>query len=134
MGYAATAKLHADKTHQLPIPPYAKGEQNFSRVFDRLMEILQTGPSCEYKGRPIVFVNDAEDDLNPKIVQSVLKCLSPMHHDNIVVYPMTQLLLALKQQAAKHGKPNGVENIHLAKIMLDKNSFSLTSGKAACQV
>lgn len=78
----------------------------------------------------MVFVGD--EDENVKIVRSILEFLSP-HHETIDVFPMSQLFLALKLKVAEHGKQNAVVNIHLAKILMDRNPFSLTS-RTACEV
>lgn len=132
LGFAFEAKDFSEKTHRLPCPPRAIGETDFARIFERTLEILATGNDDEHKGKPMVFVLEGVNNENVRMVRSFFQQFSD-DYEKIDVLPLTRLFLELKLKAAKNGKENVVNTIHVARLFMERNPFSF-SREISCSV
>lgn len=108
------------------------GETDFARIFERTLEILTPGEDDEYEGKPMVFVHEGINNTNIRMVRSFFQQFSD-DYDKIDVLPLTRLFLELKLKAAKNGKANLVNNIHMAKLFMERNPFDFNH-EISCSV
>lgn len=102
------------------------GEKNFRSVYNRIMDIVRPNMSNGLRDKPMMFVGPNDDgEENIPMIQSFLKQFSGDEQSGIDVFPMTRLFLEMKLKVAKNGKQNAIDNIHLARILLERNPFGI---------
>ncbi|KAJ6633186.1 Protein maelstrom like [Pseudolycoriella hygida] len=126
MGYLNDAKEHSADTHQLPYPPNAKGEKNYTAVLNAMHSFL--GNPSEL---PPLFT--AKEEIT--IIKSFLQQFCPRDEPELVnryrVYPLHQLFYEIKEEAVRNsvqGTP--FKSIHIAEAHLNRDHYSYISNIA----
>lgn len=74
LGYAYSAKAHADETHNLPLPPDALGSTDFEAMVGQLIDLIKGPAALQYSDQYVVFARDDEMEVVQNILMQLLKC------------------------------------------------------------
>lgn len=101
-GYAADAKDHSEKTHRLPPPPDAKGDDKYERVYAGILDVIGVRPGETFtrddKQRPCVFTRKEDVEM----VESILDQLSHREwRETFDVFTLELLFYELKREVGK---------------------------------
>jgi hypothetical protein len=135
MGYEA--KSHTDATHQLPLPPKAKGDSPFI-VINKILDFIYDPNAVTLP--PLFTMLDAIPMVS-KILEAMLKTTnegavasksSVYENQELLVYPLSQLLFELKNVTAC--VPNDkFKSISIAQSQLLTDRYDYTMG-IGCEV
>lgn len=94
IGYSFDAVNESNKTHQLPVPPNAKGDTNYALIMERINEFI---------GNMAEFIPLFTTEENIPMIESLIEEFSIAANINGNMYkilPLDQLYFDLKEQTA----------------------------------
>lgn len=129
LGLAYEANLFSEETHQLPIPPNAMGEKDFSVLLDKLLNFID----YEKKDRKaLIFLTENKE---VAIVESILnQFMDEADLDyNFLVCPLGEFFYQLKRATENYGLDiRTFPAKTVADILLKKDNYEYTSS-IACE-
>lgn len=126
LGLSFAARHHSEESHQLPLPPNAIGETNYSRLLKEMVMFIADDGAEEL---PPLFTRRAEVPIVKSIIAQF--CADAKEDESLFrVYPLEELFFVLKKAAAKQGQDldEGFASIHVAHSYLDRDQYECQSG------
>lgn len=102
LGFAADAKEYSEKTHRLPPPPDAKGDDKYERVYAGILDVIGVRPGETFtrddKQRPCLFTRKEDVEM----IESILDQLSQREwRETFDVFTLELLFYELKREVGK---------------------------------
>ncbi|XP_034489466.1 protein maelstrom-like [Drosophila innubila] len=136
-GRYSAAQDHTESTHQLPLPPYAMGESDMSRLYSNILEYLRSCQSDNPHGPLVVFTST---ELMP-VVKGCFRYLAfacdmdmeEVEKQQIHVYDIQYLFYVLKIEVMgmSHLRSNAI-NKCITDTLFEYDYFEYHSG-ISCQ-
>ncbi|XP_050068930.1 protein maelstrom homolog [Anopheles maculipalpis] len=124
MGYAYAAMEHAKKTHQLKLPPYALGVEDFDEIADMLITFLAADQKL-----PLLFTDTAAVPIVENMLESILEN-RPHMVNSLIICPLAPLfykLITISQQY-NTSNPSHIPSAGMAQEILSLDPHSHTIG------
>jgi piRNA pathway germ-plasm component len=122
LGFPGAAKDHSDKVHSIPPPPYAKGEDDYTKILEAIVELFISGTKL-----PIFFTSDYDVAMAQSIIDRFR--LEANVEMDFPVYSITELFFTLKKATAEIGnRVQTFPNIYVARSEFEKEVFDYHEG------
>ncbi|XP_054727573.1 protein maelstrom 1 [Anastrepha obliqua] len=117
-GLQFDAQDHADRTHKLPLPPNALGEENLGLIYNHVLDFVRDPETGDYP--PIYTHRDSIP-----IVKSVLDFLKNSSSTNVElkVYSIQYLFFILKEATAKEGDVRSPKCHYITDACFDRDFY-----------
>jgi hypothetical protein len=119
------AKAHSDQTHQIPPPPFARGERDYTKIIEQIVDMsFETGNTVI----PPYFTAEHEIPIAHSILNQ-FKLSAGEGRVDLKIYPISELFYELKKRTAEMGgREQPFHNIHIAKSVFEKDCYDYYSG------
>lgn len=132
MGYLADCKEYSQISHQLPIPPLAKGEKKFSNILREMKNFLGQSE------RPLLFTVKEHIPMIKSFVQTFIDFVKYDGDDDDIdryrIYPLHELFFNIKEEAVKTSVAGkSFRSIFIAEEHLKRDDYTYLTD-TACAV
>lgn len=100
LGHAFQAKDHAEKTHQLPTPPKALGENDYTTILNEIVTLFVEARTCDDDLFPILVIEE-EMEMVERIVQDMCE-KAEIEYDAMRLLPLAYFFQKLRETVDLH--------------------------------